>query len=143
MSKATKTRPTAVSVTQFIAAVENDVRREDAKALLKLLKAVTGWKPRMWGPTIIGFGAYHYTYDSGHSGSICAIGFSPRKASLVVYVADFPGKEALLRNLGKHKGGLKQCLYINKLADVDMKVLEKVLAGGLAEIRKTWPVTAA
>jgi hypothetical protein len=110
---------------------------------MKLLKAVTEWKPKMWGPTIIGFGAYHYTYDTGHSGSICAIGFSPRKASLVIYVADFPGKEALLGQLGKHKGGLEQCLYINKLADVDMKVLEKILVGGLAEIRKTWPVTAS
>lgn len=143
MSKATKTRPTAVSVTDFLSAIENDTRREDATALLKMLKAVTGWKPKMWGPTIVGFGAYHYTYDSGHSGSICAIGFSPRKASLVLYVADFPGKEALLSRLGKHKGGLKQCLYINKLADVDLKILEKVLVGGLAEIKKTWPVTAS
>lgn len=143
MSKATKTKPTTVSVTDFISAVENDTRREDAAVLMKLLKAVTGWKPKMWGPTIIGFGAYHYTYDTGHSGSICAIGFSPRKASLVIYVADFPGKEALLGQLGKHKGGLKQCLYINKLADVDMKVLEKILIGGLAEIGKTWPVTAS
>ena len=143
MSKATKTKPTTVSVTDFISTVENDTRREDAVVLLKLLKAVTGWKPKMWGPTIIGFGAYHYTYDTGHSGSICAIGFSPRKASLVIYVVDFPGKEALLSQLGKHKGGLKQCLYINKLADVDMKVLEKILVGGLSEIRKTWPVTAS
>lgn len=143
MSKATKTKPTTVSVTDFISAVENDTRREDAVVLMRLLKAVTGWKPKMWGPTIIGFGAYHYTYDTGHSGSTCAIGFSPRKASLVIYVADFPGKEALLGQLGKHKGGLKQCLYINKLADVDMKVLEKILIGGLAEIGKTWPVTAS
>jgi hypothetical protein len=143
MSKATKTKPTAVSVADFIAAVENDTRREDAAVLMKLLRSITGWKPKMWGPTIIGFGAYHYTYDTGHSGSTCAIGFSPRKASLVIYVADFPGKEALLGQLGKHKGGLKQCLYINKLADVDMKVLEKILIGGLAGIRKTWPVTAS
>lgn len=141
--KATKTKPTAVSVTTFIAAIENETRRQDATALLKLFKAVTGWKAKMWGPTIIGFGAYHYTYESGHSGSICAIGFSPRKASLVIYAADFPGKELLLKQLGKHKGGLKQCLYINKLADVDVKVLEKLLVGGLAEIRKTWPVTAS
>jgi hypothetical protein len=143
MSKATKTKPTAVSVTDFLSAIENDTRRKDAAVLLEMLKSVTGWKPKMWGPTIIGFGAYHYTYDSGHSGSICAIGFSPRKASLVLYVADFPGKEALLSRLGKHKGGLKQCLYINKLADVDLEVLEKVLVGGLAEIKKTWPVTAS
>jgi hypothetical protein len=143
MTKATKTKPTAVSVTDFIAAIENETRREDAVVLVKLLKSITGWKPKMWGPTIIGFGAYHYTYDSGHSGSICAIGFSPRKASLVIYAADFPGKEALLARLGKHKGGLDQCLYINKLADVDMKVLEKVLVGGLAGIKKSWPVTAS
>ncbi len=143
MSKATKTKPTAVSVTDFLATIENETRKADAAVLLKMLKAVTGWKPKMWGSTIVGLGAYHYTYETGHSGSICAIGFSPRKASLVLYVADFPGKEALLSKLGKHKGGLKQCLYINKLADVDLKVLEKVLIGGLAEIKKTWPVTAS
>jgi hypothetical protein len=143
MGKATKTTVTAVSVTDFLSSVENETRREDAAVLLKMLKSITGWKPKMWGPTIVGFGAYHYTYDTGHSGSICAIGFSPRKASLVIYVADFPGKEALLGQLGKHKGGLKQCLYINKLADVDTKVLQKVLIGGLAEIKKTWPVTAS
>src|SRR5262245_26944710 len=128
----TKTAPTRVSVTAYIDALDNETRRADAKVLVKLLKTITGWKPAMWGPSIIGFGAYHYTYDSGHSGSICAIGFSPRKASLVIYVADFPGKEALLKQLGKHKGGLKQCLYINKLADVDMPVLAKILKGGLA-----------
>lgn len=144
MSKAKiKTAPTGVSVSSFIAAVGNESRREDAKALLKLFRETTGWKPRMWGPTIIGFGAYRYTYESGHSGSICATGFSPRKASLVIYVADFPGKDALLRELGKHKGGVGQCLYINKLADVDTGTLRKILTGGLAELRKRWPVTAS
>ncbi len=143
MGKAAKTAPSALSVTRFISSLEHDARREDAKILLALFKTVSGWKPKMWGPTIIGFGAYHYTYESGHTGSICAIGFSPRKASLVIYVADFPGKEALLTQLGKHKGGLKQCLYINKLADVDMTVLKKIVVGGLAEIKKTWPVTAS
>jgi hypothetical protein len=139
----TKTKPTNISVKDFIAAVENDTRREDAKTLLKLFEKVTGWKPKMWGPTIVGFGASHYTYDSGHSGSICAVGFSPRKPNLVIYVADFPGKEALLKQLGKHKGGLEQCLYINKLADVDLDVLGKIIKGGLAETKKTWPVTAS
>jgi hypothetical protein len=144
MSKSrTKTAATRASVSGFIAAVENDTRREDARTLLKALKEITGWTPKMWGPTIVGFGAYHYTYDSGHSGSICAIGFSPRKASLVIYVADFPGKEELLIKLGKHKGGLEQCLYINKLADVDMGVLRRILKEGLAELKRTWPVTAA
>ncbi|HWL63731.1 MAG TPA: DUF1801 domain-containing protein [Steroidobacteraceae bacterium] len=140
---ATKTRATSASVSAFIAAVDNDTRRADAKALLRLMRDVTGWKPKLWGPTIIGFGAYHYTYESGHSGSICALGFSPRKASLVIYVADFPGKAGLLKSIGKHKGGLKQCLYINKLADVDMDVLRRILEGGLAQIRREWPVTAS
>jgi hypothetical protein len=138
-----KTHATAVSVTGFIAGIENDTRRSDATTLLRLFGKITGWKPKMWGATIIGFGAYHYTYESGHSGSICAVGFSPRKASLVIYVADFPGKEALLGLLGKHKGGIGQCLYINKLADVDAFILEKILKGGLAELKKKWQVTAS
>ena len=96
-----KTKQTQVKVKDFIAAVDNDTRREDAKALLKLLEKVTGWKAKMWGPTIVGFGAYHYTYETGHTGSMCAVGFSPRKANTVVYVFDFDGKAALLKKLGK------------------------------------------
>ncbi|HTE40270.1 MAG TPA: DUF1801 domain-containing protein [Steroidobacteraceae bacterium] len=137
-----KTKPTRVSVTQFVAAVENDTRRADAKKLLAVLKKVTGWKSRMWGPTIVGFGVYHYTYDSGHSGTSPAVGFSPRKANLVIYVFDFPGKADLLKKLGKHRGGLKQCLYINKLEDIDLQVLAKILRGGVVEAKKRWPVTA-
>ena len=137
-----KTKATGASVAAFIAAVDNDTRRTDAKALLKLMKEITGWKPKMWGPTIIGFGAYHYTYATGHSGSICALGFSPRAASLVVYSAEFPGKAGLLKKLGKYKSG-KQCLYINKLADVDLGVLRQILGQGLAQLRKDWPVTAS
>lgn len=139
----TKTKPTKVSVKDFIAAVDNDTRRADAQILLKLFAKVSGWKPKMWGPTIIGFGAYHYTYDTGHSGSSPALGFSPRKANLVIYVFDFPGKADLLKKLGKHKGGLKQCLYINKLDDVNLAVLERILEAGLVETGKQWPVTAS
>jgi hypothetical protein len=138
----TKTKPTQVSVKSFIDGIENDTRRADARTLLKLFEKVSGWKAKMWGPSIIGFGAYHYTYESGHSGTACAIGYSPRKANLVIYAADFPGKEALLAKLGKHKGGIDQCLYINKLADVDLAVLEKIVKGGLEEMKKRWPVTA-
>src|SRR5580698_3989386 len=123
----TKTKPTTVSVRSFVAAVENEARQQDAKALLKIFGKVTGWKAQMWGPTIIGFGAYHYTYDTGHAGSICVAGFSPRRANLVIYISDFPGKAELLKRLGKHKGGLKQCLYINKLTDVDTAVLGKII----------------
>ncbi|MET0279891.1 MAG: DUF1801 domain-containing protein [Steroidobacteraceae bacterium] len=136
-----KTVATAASVHAYIAAVANDVRRSDAQQLLTLLAELTGWRARMWGPSIIGFGTYHYTYDTGREGSICAVGFSPRKTSLVIYAADFPGRQALLAQLGKHKNG-KGCLYINKLADIDMPVLRKILQGGLAEVKKTWPVTA-
>jgi hypothetical protein len=139
----TKTKPTSVSIRSFVAAVENETRQQDAKALLKLFGKVTGWKAQMWGPTIIGFGAYHYTYDTGHAGSICVAGFSPRKANLVIYISDFPGKAELLKKLGKHKGGLKQCLYINKLTDVDTAVLEKIIKAGIAETKKVWPVTAS
>lgn len=139
----TKTKPTKVSVQSFIATVDNDTRRADAKVLLKLFAKVSGWKAKMWGPTIVGFGAYHYTYDTGHSGSSPALGFSPRKANLVIYVFDFPSKADLLKKLGKHKGGLKQCLYINKLDDVDLSVLEKILKAGLVEAGKQWPVTAS
>lgn len=139
----TKTKPTKVSVKDFVAAVDNDTRRADAKTLLKLFAKVTGWKAKMWGPTIVGFGAYDYTYDTGHSGSSPALGFSPRKANLVIYVFDFPGKADLLKKLGKHKGGLKQCLYINKLDDVDLAVLEKILEAGLVEVSKQWPVRAS
>lgn len=138
-----KTQPTRVSVNDFIAAVDNDTRREDAKKLQKLFAKVSGWKAKMWGPSIVGYGAYHYTYETGHSGSSPALGFSPRKASLVIYVFDFPGKADLLKKLGKHKGGLEQCLYINKLDDVDLAVLEQILAAGLVEAKRKWPVTAA
>ena len=138
-----KTKTTKVSVRTFIAGVDNDTRRNDALALLALFKSATGWKPQMWGPTIVGFGSYQYTYETGHSGSSCVIGFSPRKANLVIYVFDFAGKAELLQKLGKHKGGLKQCLYINKLADVDLSVLEKILKAGIVEARRTLLVTAS
>ena len=138
-----KTKPTKVSVRKFIAGVENDTRRKDAETLLTLFEGATGWKAQMLGPTIVGFGSYHYTYETGHSGAACVVGFSPRKANLVVYVFDFAGKAELLQKLGKHKGGLKQCLYINKLADVDLAVLKKILKGGVVEAKKTWPVTAS
>ena len=131
-----------VSVAQFIAAVKNDTRRQDAKTLLKLFQKATGWNARMWGPSIIGFGVYHYTYDSGLSGTSCVVGFSPRTGNLVIYVFGFPGKAELLKKLGKHKGGLEGCLHINKIADVDLVVLEQILKAGVVATKKAWPVTA-
>jgi len=137
-----KTKPTKLSVTTFIASIKDESRQQDARQLVKLFKQVSGWKAQMWGPAIIGFGAYHYTYASGRDGSICVIGFSPRKANFAIYVADFPAKAALLKKLGKHKGGIKQCLYIDQVAQLDLKIFAAILAGGMAATKKKWPVTA-
>ena len=125
-----KTKKTTASVTAFIDAVENEVRRADAKVVLKLMKDITGEKAAMWGPSIIGFGAY-----KAASGDWPIVGFSPRKTSLVVYGArGFAGHETLLGKLGKHKTG-KGCLYINRLADVDLKVLREMVERSVAGMR--------
>lgn len=137
-----KTKPTKVSVKDFIAAVGNDARRNDAEALLQLFARATGWKAQMWGPTIVGFGSYHYKYASGHAGQMCVVGFSPRQANTVVYLSsDFAGYDALRARLGKAKNGAA-CIYISKLADVDLDVLESMVKGAVAATRKAWPVTA-
>ena len=121
----TKTKPTHVNVDDFIAAVEKPVRRADAKVVRDMMERVTGEPATMWGPTIIGFGTYHYRYASGHEGDMCRVGFSPRSANLVLYVGGFPEFEELLGKLGKYKRS-KACLYLNKLADVDLGVLEEI-----------------
>lgn len=119
-----KTKPTEISVESFIEAIDNPTRAGDARTICGMMERITGHKPQMWGPTIIGFGSYHYQYDSGHEGTMCRLGFSPRKGQLVLYVlTGAEGEPDLLSRLGKHKIG-KSCLYINKLADVDMGVLE-------------------
>ena len=139
----TKTRPTAVSVVSFIDSLDPPGRREDARALCAMLERVTGERPQMWGPSIVGFGSYHYKYDSGHEGTACRVGFSPRKGQLVLYVLtgymEEDGREAeLLARLGRHKTG-KSCLYINKLADVDMDVLEALVARSWAWMNARYP----
>lgn len=136
----TKTKPTGTSVMDFLYAVDHPVRRSDGLELNDIFKRVTGWEPRMWGPTMVGYGEYHYEYASGHSGDALATGFSPRKANLVVYV--MPGYTnfgPILERLGKWKMG-KSCLYINKLADIDTKVLEELIAAGLEDLRSKYPV---
>jgi Domain of unknown function (DU1801) len=120
-----KTKPTKLSVSAFIDAITDQSRRADAKALVKLLQKAAGEKPRMWGPSIIGFGSHHYVYDSGREGDMPVVAFSPRKAATVLY--GLSDSEALLPKLGKHTRG-KGCLYIKKLADVDQKVLEAMVA---------------
>jgi hypothetical protein len=136
-----KTRPTGVAVDQFIDKVENPQRREDAKKVRALMERLVGEPAQMWGPSIIGFGSYHYKYESGHEGDMCRLGFSPRKAELVLYVlteAGGPEEGALLARLGKHRTG-KCCLYIRKLSDVDEKVLEELVAWSLAYMDKKFP----
>jgi hypothetical protein len=131
-----KTKPTEADVDSYFAGIADEDRREDCKALSKLMAKTTKEPPRMWGTSIVGFGSYHYKYKSGREGDSCLVGFSSRKGDISLYlVADFPGKEELLQNLGKHKLG-KGCLYINKLKDVDEKTLEKIILGSLAERRR-------
>jgi hypothetical protein len=123
-----KTKPTETSVTAFVAALPEAAKRSDAKMLMTLMKRATGEKPRLWGTSIIGFGTYHYQYESGREGDTVLVGFSPRKPALVLYgVTGFKGAEGLLTKLGKHTTG-KGCLYIKRLADVDPKVLEELIA---------------
>ena len=121
-----KTRPTAVSVDAFLDGVGHPGRRADGKAVRAMMERVTGQPAVMWGPSIVGFGTYHYRYASGHEGDMCRVGFSPRSANLVLYTGGFPDYEALLAKLGKHKRS-KACLYLTKLADVDMDVLEEIV----------------
>lgn len=126
-----RTKPTSVSVDGFIDAVAHPGRQADARVVLAMMTRVTGEQPRMWGPSIIGFGSYHYRYDSGHEGDMCRIGFSPRAANIVLYIMPgFADEAARLAALGKHRIG-KSCLYINRLADVDLAVLE-------AMVRDAW-----
>ena len=131
-----KTKATAASVKEFLAGVSNDEKRGDADTLVALMKRITKQPPRMWGPSIIGFDSYHYRYDSGREGDMCALGFSPRKDRISVYVMNgldnYPDE---LAKLGPHKIG-KSCLYIKRLSDVDMKVLEKILRSSYTYVKK-------
>ena len=134
MAKAApKTQKTKASVAEFIAAVEDETRRKDAKAVDKMLRDITGEKPAMWGPTIIGYGAYE-----GPTGLWPRIGFSPRKANLVLYMMDGYEGEPLMKKLGKHKTG-RSCLYINKLADVDEAVLRQLAVKSWKSMAKKYP----
>ena len=138
---ATKTKPTDVSAESHIAAVANEEQRNDAKTLVALMRRVTRQQPRMWGPSIVGFGSYHYKYASGHKGDSALTGFAVRGNDLVVYIApDFEGRDRLLAKLGKHKTG-KVCVYIRRLANVDLKVLETLVARSIADTKHRYPDT--
>jgi len=134
-----KTRPTELSVAAYIDALTDETKRADAKALIGLMQTATGEEPKMWGASIVGFGSYQYTYESGREGDMPLVGFSPRKAATVLYgLKGFSDAEALLAKLGKHTTG-KGCLYIKKLADVDQKVLEALVVKSVAAIRSRHP----
>jgi len=135
----TKTKPTAVSVEDFIATVEDPKRREDAQTLVRLIEAETGETAIMWGSSIVGFGRYHYRYDSGHEGDACLVGFSPRKANLVLYMAaEEPIRADMLARLGKHKSG-KGCIYLNRLSDVNESVLREMARVSVATLNARYP----
>ncbi|MEM1236777.1 MAG: DUF1801 domain-containing protein [Pseudomonadota bacterium] len=136
-----KTQITPVDPMAFLDALEHPTRRADALVLDRMFRRVTGWEPKMWGPTMVGYGSYHYKYATGREGDMLATGFSPRKANLSLYImpgyADFHG---MLDRLGKHKHG-KACLYVNKLADIDIDVLAELVKAGLDDLAAKYPVT--
>lgn len=140
----TKTRPTETSVGDFLESVEPAAKREDGMVLDALFRRATGEEPRMWGPTIVGFGSYHYRYDSGHEGRAARVGFSPRKAKHSLYLlgcgdADAEATfEPLLARLGKYSRGVS-CLYVNKLADIDLAVLEELVETSWKKSFAKWP----
>jgi hypothetical protein len=134
-----KTKQTQASVEAYLDAIEDPRRRADCAAISALMKKVTKFEPRMWGPGIVGFGSYHYRYETGHEGDACLAGFSSRKTEIVLYIADgFESREKLLQELGKHRTG-KVCLYIKRLSDIDEGVLEKLVKASVAEMRRKYP----
>src|SRR6266513_372901 len=134
-----KTTPTKLSVAAFIDALPDQTRRADAKTLVKLMQSAAGEKPKMWGPSIIGFGSYHYKYDSGHEGDAALVGFSPRKSKISLYLMmEETRREELLNQFGKHTVG-KACVYVNKVADIDVEVLQTLISETVAHTQKLYP----
>lgn len=134
-----KTKATGVSVDAFLDAVPDPGRREDAKKVRAMMERLSREPAAMWGPSIVGFGRYHYKYDSGHEGEMCRLGFSPRAKELVLYVmANAELHKPLLARLGKHRTG-KSCLYIKRLTDVDEAVLEELIGEGIAWLDAKYP----
>lgn len=134
-----KTKETDDSVIEFIKNVESPKRREDAYRLLEAFTEASGFEAKMWGPSIIGFGSYRYKYKSGHEGEAALVGFSPRKAKISLYLASAVSKQGdLLQELGKHTTG-KSCVYVNKVADIDVNVLKKLIKESIQFLQKTYP----
>lgn len=134
-----KTSETLSSVAEFINAIKDEIKRKDSFTLVEVIKKQTGFDPKMWGPGIVGFGSYHYKYDSGREGDSPLVGFSPRAAALTLYLSgNFEKREELLEKLGKHKTG-KDCIYIKKLEDVNIETLQKMIANHIQNIKKLYP----
>lgn len=131
-----KTKKTTASVAEFIKSISDDQTRKDCQTVSKLMEKATGAKPKMWGPSIVGFGDYHYKYESGREGDWFITGFSPRKQNLTLYImAGFSANDDLMKKLGKYKTG-KSCLYVKSLDDIDMKVLEKLITESVKFMKK-------
>jgi hypothetical protein len=134
-----KTKETESSVTDFINAVEDTAKRNDSFGLVKIMQEESGFEPKMWGPGIIGFGSYHYKYDSGHEGDAPLVAFSPRKAAISLYCyTTTENKEELLSKLGKYKAS-KGCIYIKKLTDIDTEILRKMILLSIENLNKLYP----
>jgi hypothetical protein len=137
----TKTKPTGASVDAYLASRASPEQLADYKVIMAMCKRVTRQQPKMWGPSIVGYGSYTYRYESGHSGDAYLAGFAVRGKELVVYLsADNPGQVELLAKLGKHRMG-KVCLYFKRLADLDVEVLEALIAGSVADVKRRYPDT--
>ena len=135
----TKTKPTGASVDEYLASRASPEQLADCKAIMAICKRVTKQQPTMWGPSMVGYGSYTYRYESGHSGEAFLTGFAVRGKELVVYLmAEKPEQAALLARLGKHRMG-KSCLYFKRLADLDVTVLEALIAGSVADIGRRYP----
>ena len=134
-----KTKPTDSSVEVFLNAIPDEQKRADAFTIVKLMKQVTRFEPKMWGGSIVGFGSYHYKYASGREGDSCLVGFSPRKQNLTLYLMLGAGDYGdLLKKLGKYKTG-KGCLYINRLADVDVPTLKELIKQSMKQLKTLYP----
>ena len=125
-----KTTETANSVSAFVKTIDDKQRQNDCLAIIEIMKKQSGFEPKMWGSAIIGFGSYHYKYESGHEGDAPLVGFSPRKSEFALYIANFNGKEELLKKFGKHKTA-KSCVYIKKVEDINIEVLKKMITGSV------------
>lgn len=135
-----KYQPTGQDITEFIESIDSVKKRADAYDLLEIFTEISGFEPKMWYPNIIGFGQYHYKYESGREGDATYLGFSPRKAKISLYLSsEFEGREELLAKFGKHTAG-KACIYVNKLADIDLEVLKEMIHRSLEHTKALYPL---